>query len=105
MVFHRNHGPWRRSRAAEAFRRMAKVAGVDASGWHAFRHHAASVLIAQGLSVTAVAATLGHSPAECLAAYAGWWPNEHEQIRAAVARAWAATAPGDTSVTQEVRNQ
>jgi hypothetical protein len=50
------------------------------------------VLIAQGLGVTAVAATLGHSPAECLATYAGWWPNEHEQIRAAVARAWDAPA-------------
>ena len=67
---------------------MTKAATVEASGWHALRHHAASVLIGQGLSLTAVAATLGHSPAECLATYAGWWPNEGEQIRAAVARAW-----------------
>ena len=89
LVFHRAGRPWPRSRAAEAFSQLSKRAGVDASGWHALRHHAASVLIAQGLSVTAVAATLGHSPAECLATYAGWWPNEHEQIRAAVARAWA----------------
>lgn len=89
LVFHRHGQPWPRNRAGEAFRRMAKRAGVEASGWHALRHHAASVLIAQGLGVTAVAATLGHSPAECLATYAGWWPNEHEQIRAAVARAWS----------------
>ena len=52
--------------------------------------------------MTGVAATLGHSPAECLATYAGWWPNEHEQIRAAMARASAAgelpaasSRPGD----------
>lgn len=88
LVFHRDGRPWPRNRAAEAFDRMTKAAGVDASGWHALRHHAASILIAQGLSVTAVAATLGHSPAECLATYAGWWPNEHEQIRAAVTCAW-----------------
>ena len=88
LVFHRDGRPWPRNRAAEAFGRMAKAAGVDASGWHALCHHAASILIAHGLSVTAVAATLGHSPAECLATYAGWWPNEHEHIRTAVARAW-----------------
>ncbi len=88
LVFHHDARPWPRNRAGEAFRRMAKASGVEASGWHALRHHAASILIAQGLGVTAVAATLGHSPAECLATYAGWWPNEHEQIRAAVARAW-----------------
>lgn len=93
LVFHRGDGrPWPRSRAADAFGRLANAAGVEASGWHALRHHAASVLIAQGLNVTAVAAVLGHSPAECLKSYAGWWPNEDEQIRAAVARAWNAPA-------------
>jgi hypothetical protein len=34
-----------------------------------------------------------------LKSYAGWWPNEDEQIRAAVARAWnvpaASSRPGD----------
>ena len=58
-----------------------------------------SVLISQGLNVTAVAAVLGPSPAECLKSYAGWWPSEDEQFRAAVARAWNAPAassrPGD----------
>jgi len=85
--------------AAEVFGRLAGRAGVEASGWHALRHHAASVLIAQGLNVTAVAALLGHSPAECLKSYAGWWPNEYEQIRAAVSRAWsgATTAVAVTS--------
>jgi integrase len=92
LVFHRDGRPWARNRAAEGFGRLARSAGVEASGWHALRHHAASILIAQGLGVTAVAATLGHSPAECLKTYAGWWPSEHEQIRAAVARAWSSPA-------------
>jgi integrase len=90
FVFHHAGGrPWRRNTAAAAFGRLAARAGVEASGWHALRHHAASVLIAQGLGVAAVAATLGHSPAECLKTYAGWWPSESEQVRAAVSRAWA----------------
>ena len=98
IVFHRQGRTWPRSRAAEAFGRIADAAAVEASGWHALRHHAASVLIFQGLNVTAVAAVLGHSPAECLKSYAGWWPNEDEQIRAAVARAWtAAGAPAASS--------
>lgn len=92
VVFHRQGRTWPRTRAAEAFGRLSTAAGVEASGWHALRHHAASVLISQGLNVTAVAAVLGHSPAECLKSYAGWWPNEDEQIRAAVARAWDAPA-------------
>jgi site-specific recombinase XerD len=71
------------------------------AGWHALRHHAASVLIAQGLSVTAVAAVLGHSPAECLSTYAAWWPSEDEAIRSAFVRAWvrpdvSASCPADT---------
>jgi integrase len=95
LVFHRDGASWRRQRAAEAFNRLADAAGITAitaTGWHALRHHTASVLIAQGLGVTAVAATLGHSPAECLSTYAGWWPNEHEQIRSAVGRAWGSSA-------------
>jgi integrase len=89
FMFHRNGRSWPRNRAADAFGVIKSAAGIEASGWHALRHHAASVLIAQGLGVTAVAATLGHSPEECLRTYAAWWPSEHEQIRAAVARAWS----------------
>ena len=92
LLFHRDGKPWPRDRGAEAFKRLAKAAEVETSGWHALRHHCASVLIAAGLSVTAVAAVLGHSPAECLATYAHWWPSEHEQIRAGVAQAWERVA-------------
>lgn len=81
--------PWRRNAAGATFKKFTTSAGLDVSGWHALRHHAASIFIAQGLSVTAVAATLGHSPEECLRTYAHWWPNEGEQIRAAMTRAWA----------------
>ena len=81
--------PVRRNTASTSFRRIAEAAEVEASGWHSLRHHAASVLINGGLSVTAVAAVLGHSPAECLKTYAHWWPGENEKIRTAVAQAWA----------------
>lgn len=101
LLFHRDGQPWRRNRAADAFRAASTSAEVPAVGWHALRHHAASVLIAQGLSVTAVAATLGHSPEECLRTYAGWWPDEHEAIRSAMARAWA--EPEDAGKTRELR--
>jgi hypothetical protein len=35
---------------------------------------------------------------ECLATYAGWWLNEHEQIRAAVTRAWE--TPTDVPIAE-----
>jgi integrase len=95
LVFHRGGSPWSRKRAADAMRRASAAAEVEAT-WHSLRHHAASVLIAQGLGVTAVAAVLGHSPAECLKTYAGWWPNEHEAIRAALARAWASESESES---------
>lgn len=96
LVFTNSDGnPWRRSMAATAFRRMRDAAELDpttAKGWHALRHHAASVMIAEGLGVTAVASTLGHTPAECLKTYAHWWPEDGEPIRAAMSRAWTDSA-------------
>jgi integrase len=85
LVFHQNGAPWSRSRAGA---RIAKAGGE----WHQLRHHCASVLIAQGLPVTAVAAVLGHSPQECLRTYAAWFPSEDEAIRGAVVRAWGRQA-------------
>jgi integrase len=87
LVFSIDGRPWRRNTAADTFRAAAAKAKVSARGWHDLRHYAASVLIREGLSVTAVAATLGHSPAECLKTYAGWWPSEDELVRAAMQRA------------------
>jgi integrase len=88
LIFHREGRPWRRVTASVAMRRATNLAGLPA-GWHALRHHCASVLIAQGLGVTAVAAVLGHSPGECLRTYANWWPSENDAIRVALERAWS----------------
>ena len=88
LVFNLRGRPWRRNAGGVAIRRAAKVAGLEA-GWHGLRHHCASVLIAQGLSVTAVAAVLGHSPSECLRTYAAWWPSQNDAIRAALEQAWS----------------
>lgn len=87
-VFHRDGRPWGRSAAAEAIRQAG-------GRWHDLRRHAASVLIRDGASVTAVAAALGHSPAECLRTYAGWWPAEGDVVRDAMTKAW-----GDASVSR-----
>jgi integrase len=59
------------------------------SGWHDLRHFHASMLIAAGLPVTAVADRLGHTPAECLQTYAHLWPSDEDRMRRAVASALA----------------
>ncbi len=92
LVFHQNGAPWTRSRAGA---RIARAGGE----WHQLRHHCASVLIAQGLPVTAVAAVLGHSPQECLRTYAAWFPSEDEAIRGAVVRAWGRQSSTTSSGT------
>jgi len=93
-LFHRRDGrPLGRSAASQAFRAGLESANIEAKGaWHLLRHHAASVMIAQGLGVTAVAATLGHSPEETLRTYAAWWPAEQDQIRSAMTTAWSRPA-------------
>lgn len=61
------------------------------SGWHDLRHFHASMLIAAGLSVTAVAERLGHTPQECLETYAHLWPGDDDRMRGAVsAGLWGA---------------
>lgn len=86
LLFHRNGDPLNRSAGYHAFVAAKKRAGVDRKGgWHLLRHYAASALISEGLSVTAVAATLGHSPAVCLKTYAAWFPDEADQVRSAMA--------------------
>lgn len=56
-------------------------------GLHAFRHHHASLLIAAGLSPTAVAARLGHkSPNLTLAVYAHLWRDDEDRAREAIER-------------------
>jgi integrase len=54
-------------------------------GLHAFRHYHASLLIAAGLSVKAVAARLGHKDSsETLRTYAHLWADDEERSVAAI---------------------
>ncbi|MBM9467236.1 tyrosine-type recombinase/integrase [Nakamurella leprariae] len=55
------------------------------SGFHDLRHFHASLLIAAGLSVTAVADRLGHKNSrETLDTYAHLWPNDEDRALAAL---------------------
>lgn len=78
--------------ANRAWERMrAKVGGLrDRSGWHDLRHYNASLLIAAGLSVRAVADRLGHEdPSVTLKVYAHLWPSDQSNAVAAIDAALA----------------
>lgn len=61
---------------------------------HDLRHHYASVLLAQGESVIAVAERLGHHNAGLvLSTYGHLMPDSEDRTRRAVDSAWAACAP------------
>ena len=70
--------------AGHIWRQAAKGAGLEGVVFHQLRHTAASLLIARGLSVPAVARYLGHSPAVCLKTYAHMWASDEEMIRQAM---------------------
>lgn len=60
------------------------------SGWHDLRHHHASLLIAKGMSVAAVADRLGHKDqVETLRTYSHLWPPDEDRAVAAVDEALA----------------
>lgn len=64
------------------------AAGVErkrANGFHALRHHFASVLLQQGVSIRAVAEYLGHQdPGFTLRTYAHLMPDDQDRSRAAI---------------------
>lgn len=78
--------PVTRADAGDAWRNAVAGLGLPArSGWHALRHYCASLLIAQGLSPTAVADWLGHDdPAETLRTYSHLWHTDRTKILAAL---------------------
>ena len=78
------------------WRRAADKVGTPAGeGFHALRHVYASLLIANGCSVKAVSARLGHSSAAMtLDVYSHLWPDEEERTRTAIDAAF-----GDSRVT------
>lgn len=84
-------GPLARTTIAKAWERATEgMALPDRSGPHALRHYHASLLIAAGISVTAVADRLGHQDStETLRTYAHLWPNDEARSREAIAsRLW-----------------
>lgn len=78
--------PLSRSDVGDVWRTATAGMGLrPRSGWHDLRHYCASLLIAGGLSVRAVADWLGHKdPAETLRTYAHWWPADQTRITAAI---------------------
>jgi integrase len=81
--------PWGKS-----MRPAVKAAGLEGVRYHDLRHHAASRLIASGLSVVAVARFLGHdNPSTTLRTYAHLWGDDNDRIRSAMATAWAPVSP------------
>jgi integrase len=74
------------STAGDLWRAAVDGMGLpDRSGWHDLRHFHASLLIADGRSVPAVAERLGHKDqAETLATYSHLWPADADRSAAAV---------------------
>lgn len=63
----------------------------DSTTTHDLRHHYASVLLAAGESVVAVAERLGHDNANLvLSTYGHLMPNSEERTRRAIEDAWSA---------------
>jgi integrase len=63
------------------------------TGFHALRHHFATLLISSGASVKTVQLALGHSsPMVTLNTYAGLWPDAVDRTRNLVDAAFATPA-------------
>jgi site-specific recombinase XerD len=85
-------GPWAASRPLwRAYHDAAVAAGLpDGTSSHDLRHHYASVLLAAGESVHAVADRLGDTPALVLDTYGHVMSDQEDRTRTAVDAAWAA---------------
>lgn len=78
-----------RTTFALAFRAAADAVGVT-DGFHALRHHYASLLIEAGVSIKVVQERLGHATAaETLDTYGHLFPSAEDKTRQAVDDAWS----------------
>jgi len=105
LVFTNGVGrPMTRQNMSEAWRHvMADDAGR--SGWHDLRHHHASMLIAGGASVIAVARRLGHKdPTETLRTYGHLWHDDEERMVAATDGLVTLTAHGQHTAEHKRRS-
>ena len=86
-------GPWAASRPLwMAYHAAAVAAGLpDGTSSHDLRHHYASVLLAAGESVHAVAERLGDAPQMVLNTYGHVMPDQEDRTRTAIDAAWTAS--------------
>ena len=91
MIFTTADGrPWNHHVSAR-YRVASVAAGLPAgTSSHDLRHHYASVLLAAGESVHAVAERLGDTAAMVLGTYGHVMPDQEDTTRRAVDAAWAA---------------
>jgi integrase len=92
LIFTTLHGlPWRREYYGQrTFKRAVREAGLPAGiTTHDLRHHYASVLLAAGESVVAVAERLGDTPQEVLKTYGHMMPDSDGRTRRAIDDAWS----------------
>lgn len=93
---------YRQDSYGRVFRRAAEAAGMPAGTTsHDLRHHYASVLLAAGESVVAVAERLGHANASLvLSTYGHLLPDSDDRTRSAIDDAWNAARV--TAVSRDV---
>jgi integrase len=95
---------WQDFYASRVFAAAVKQAKLPAgTTTHDLRHHYASVLLAAGESVVAVAERLGHENATLvLKTYGHLMPDSEDRTRLAVDQAWssAITVPSEQSATR-----